>query len=284
MNTRSCYAITPGAGNLPKLELSAPDGARSEIYLLGAHVTSWVPAGGGERLYMSRKSEYQIGEPIRGGIPVAFPQFGTLGPLPIHGLARLMPWDFVGAEIVGDRACATFRLRDTQESRDLWPHAFLAELSVSIGGSRLEVMLTVTNPGAGPFAFTNALHTYLSVMEISLTQVKGLVGLPYRDAAAGGIEKLESQPQVDFTGEVNRIYFNAPAEAQVVEPGRVTAVQKAGFTDTVVWNPAAEKCAVVADMEPADYRRFVCVEAAVVGQPVQLAPGERWMGMQTLVA
>jgi len=33
-----------------------------------------------------------------------------------------------------------------------------------------------------------------------------------------------------------------------------------------------------------DYRRFVCVEAATVGSPVRLAPGERWEGTQTLEA
>jgi glucose-6-phosphate 1-epimerase len=54
--------------------------------------------------------------------------------------------------------------------------------------------------------------------------------------------------------------------------------------DTVVWNPAREKCALEADMEPEDYRRFVCVEAAAVGRPIRLAPGERWMGTQALIA
>ena len=83
---------------------------------------------------------------------------------------------------------------------------------------------------------------------------------------------------------MNRIYFDAPAEARLVEAGRRIVVQKAGFADAVVWNPGAEKCATMADLEPEDYRRFVCVEAAIVGAPIQLAPGERWQGTQTLMA
>ncbi len=53
--------------------------------------------------------------------------------------------------------------------------------------------------------------------------------------------------------------------------------------DVVVRNPGAANCARMRDMEPADYRRFACVEAACVAAPVRLAAGERWEGMQTIV-
>lgn len=276
--------IVPGAGDLPKLMLQAPDGARAEIYLHGAHVTSWVPAGGQERLFLSQASQFCAGVPIRGGIPVVFPQFGMSGPLPLHGLARLMPWEFAGAEITGERASATFRLRDTEDSRRLWASAFLAELTVAIGENHLAVTLAVTNAGAEPFTFTSAFHTYLAVADLTATAVEGLAGVRYRDAAAGGTESQQAAPRVDFTGEVNRIYFDAPAELRLVEPGRMTLTRSAGFPDAVVWNPAAAKCATMSDLEPDDYQRFVCVEAGVIGTPVSLAPGARWQGTQTLVA
>jgi glucose-6-phosphate 1-epimerase len=277
-------AIAPGAGDLPRLTLVAPGGARAEIYLYGAHVVSWVPAGGQERLFLSRRSAFRTGAPIRGGVPVVFPQFGTTGPLPLHGLVRLMPWEFAGAAVAGEGARATFRRSDTEDSRRLWDHAFLAELAVTIGGSELSVTLTVTNTGVEPFNFTAAFHTYLAVAEITTTVVAGLAGLRYRDAAAGGVEAHQASAQVEFLGEVNRIYFDAPAEARVVEAARRTVVEKEGFADVVVWNPGAAKCATMADLEPEDYRRFVCVEAVIVGAPIQLAPGGRWQGTQTLVA
>ncbi len=280
----SACAIAPGAGGLPKLTLVAPDGARAEIYLYGAHVVSWVPAGGQERLFLSRKSAFHPGAPIRGGVPIAFPQFGTLGPLPLHGLVRLMPWEFAGAVIAGDRTTATFRLSDTEDSRRQWDHAFLAELAVALRGNTLAVTLSVTNTGAGPFDFTATFHTYLAVADIASTAVEGLAGLRYRDAAAGGVEVREDSARVEFPGEVNRIYFDAPSEARLVERDRAAVVQKAGFADTVVWNPGAAKCATMADLEPEDYRGFVCVEAAAVEAPIRLAPSERWQGSQTLMA
>ena len=280
----SVFAIAPGAGDLPKLTLLAPDGARAEIYLHGAHVTSWIPAGGVERLFMSRASQFKSGSPIRGGIPVIFPQFGMTGPLAQHGFARLQPWEFVGAEGMDAGASAAFRLRDNEDSRGVWASAFLAELTVAIGGNQLAVTLAITNTGSEAFAFTSALHTYFAITDLAATAVEGLAGVRYRDAAAGNAEKQQTAPQVTFTDEVNRVYLDAPAELRLIEPGRTTLVRSAGFPDAVVWNPAAAKCATMADLEPADYQRFVCVEAGLIGAPASLAPGARWQGTQTLAA
>ncbi len=280
----SVFAIAPGVGDLPKLTLLAPDGARAEIYLHGAHVTSWIPAGGSERLFMSRASQFKPGTPIRGGVPVVFPQFGMTGPLAQHGFARVMSWEFVGAEVAGTGASAVFRLRDNEASRSLWANAFLAELTVALDGNQLAVTLAITNTGTAPFTFTSALHTYFAVTDLAATAVEGLAGVRYRDAAAGGIETQQVAPRVDFTDEVNRIYFDAPAELRLVEPGRTTLIRSAGFPDAVVWNPAAAKCATMPDLEPDDYQRFVCVEAGLIGTPANLAPGARWQGTQTLAA
>lgn len=287
--TNSAATVAPGTGGLPKLTLIAPDGARAEVYLYGAHVASWVPAGGVERMFLSRKSAFQRGAPVRGGIPIAFPQFGMDGPLPLHGLVRLMMWELVSAGAdpavaAGQGAVARLRVTDTAESRARWDHAFEAALVVEIGGNKLSVTLEVRNTGAAAFDFTTALHTYLAVDAVSETTVEGLAGLRYRDNAAGGVEVQDDAPVVSFRGEVTRIYFAAPAEAHVAEAGRTTTIQQCGFPDVVVWNPGAVKCATVPDLEPEDYRRFVCVEAAAVRTPIHLPPGEQWQGRQAVLA
>jgi len=64
---------------------------------------------------------------------------------------------------------------------------------------------------------------------------------------------------------VNLIYFAAPQEARLVESGPTTVIRKADFSNTVVWNTTAAKCAAMPDLEPDGYQRFVCVEAATVG-------------------
>ena len=45
----------------------------ARIYLYGAQITSFKPKNSEEILWMSPKSEFEIGKPIRGGIPVCFP-------------------------------------------------------------------------------------------------------------------------------------------------------------------------------------------------------------------
>ncbi len=247
-------------------------------------MVSWIPAGGRESLFVSRKSAFRPGAPIRGGIPIVFPQFGMSGLLPLHGLVRLMTWELVSADPVEQGAVARFRVTDTPESRAQWDHGFQAELAVEIGGNAFSVTLAVTNTGISPFDFTTSFHTYLAVDEISETAVEGLVALTYRDAAAGGVEAQEDAALLDFRGEVNRIYFDAPAVAHLTEKDRTTVIRKHGFPDTVVWNPGAAKCVTMADLEPEDYLRFVCVEAAAVKTPVHLGPRERWEGRQALRA
>ena len=50
-----------------------------------------------------------------------------------------------------------------------------------------------------------------------------------------------------------------------------------GFTDAVVWNPGAADAAALADMEDEEYRRFVCIEPALL-DPHTLSAGESWEG------
>ena len=276
-------SIAPGAGGLPKLTLTAPDGARVEVYLYGAHVTSWIPAGGEERLFMSRVSAFVPGSPIRGGVPLVWPQFGMSGPLPLHGIVRLQSWELAAVDLKDGRATVTLCLTDSEATRAVWGQAFRTELAVTAGGNELVIALSAANTGAEPFTFTAALHTYLAVQDLAATHVEGLQGRIYRDNAAGGVEVLDGAPQVVFGSELSRLYPNAPAEVRLVDGDRALTSRAAGFTDAVVWNPGAARCATMPDLEPADYLRFVCIETASVVAPVTVAPGERWVGSQTLV-
>src|SRR5690348_6654419 len=120
-----------------KIILESADGARAEVHRHGAHVTSWIPAGDTDRLFLSERSA------IRGGIPVVFPQFATRAPLPKHGFARTMAWQVVEHR----ESRARFRLASNAATTAIWPFAFAAELDVRIGGDTLEVELDVRNTG-----------------------------------------------------------------------------------------------------------------------------------------
>jgi glucose-6-phosphate 1-epimerase len=270
---------------MTRIALQAQDGARAEVYRHGAHVTSWIPAGSSdERLYLSARSSFSGDSAIRGGVPVIFPQFAAMGPLPKHGFARTCDWDLSRVDTVDGAAEARLQLTDSPATRAIWPHAFAAELAVVVHGSTLTITLLVENRDTVPFMFTSALHTYLRVEDIGKTVINGLAGRPYRDSANGGVEGMDSVEPLRVPGYIDRIYLEVPGIIEVREPHRVMRVSATGFPDAVVWNPGAERGAALADLEPDGYRRMLCVEAAAIGAPIHLAPGERWNGAQRLIA
>lgn len=256
----------------------AAAGARAAVLPYGAHVTSWVTPDRAEQLFVSARTAYEAGQAIRGGVPVVFPQFSSTGPLPKHGFARVRAWD-VARQTPNEAALA---LRDDADTRALWPHAFAAEVTVTLEDDALTVSLAVENTGDAPLAFTAALHTYLRVDDVADVVIDGLAGVRYRDSAAGGVERRDDGAELRLVGEVDRIYMDAPNVVTVREPGRTRTVSAEGFADVVVWNPGADLAARIADLEPDGWRRFVCVEAAAVARPIEVAPGARWTGAQRI--
>lgn len=273
---------------LPALRLRAGDGAQATVLLHGAQLVSWVPAGGVEQLFVSPLARYEAGQAVRGGVPVIFPQFEQRGPLPRHGLARNRAWQPVQRNQMPQHAMAVLRLTDDDATRAIWPQAFACELTVSIGGPRLDIELAVAHPGAEgaePLRFTAALHTYLRVGDLRQVRLEGLRGSRVEDSAQGGRRDVEVEPELRIEDEVDRIYFGAGRQPLMLrEPGRRLAIAAEGFADVVVWNPGAVKAAALADLGPQAWREMLCVEAAQIGSPVELAPGQEWVGRQSLVA
>ncbi|TXG80109.1 MAG: D-hexose-6-phosphate mutarotase [Rhodocyclaceae bacterium] len=268
---------------LPAVRVAAPDGAKAIVTAHGAQLVSWVPARGRERLYLSERSAFSPGKAIRGGVPVIFPQFAERGSGPRHGFARTTDWQLDEPRGGADFACVTFFLEDAAATRAHWPHAFRAELTVAVSGTRLDIELEVENRGEAPFDFTAALHTYLRVAEVETASVEGLQGHGYEDNAAGGETRIDRAETLVVAGEVDRLYADAPATLLLREPGRSLAVQSEGFRDAVIWNPWEDKCAALADMPRDGFRRMLCIEAANAARPVCLEPGAIWFGRQTLV-
>jgi glucose-6-phosphate 1-epimerase len=274
--------ITSGQNGQSKIILSAA-GARAEVYPHGAQVTSWVPASGDERMFLSAASEFGRDASIRGGVPVIFPQFGD-GALPKHGFVRRMDWEYVPAASEPGTATARFRITDNQESRALWPFAFLCQLDVTLTSQTLEMTLTISNPGPQPFQFTAGLHTYLRVDDIRATVVEGLGGAGYLDTVGPRTERVQKEIDLGFAGEVDRIYWNVSQELHLREKNRRLEIQNSGFPHAVVWNPWIAKSASLGDMEDQGYLRMVCVEAVATGQAITLQPQESWTGSQRLTA
>jgi glucose-6-phosphate 1-epimerase len=265
--------------------LTLPCGDTVLVALQGAQVLSWVSQGR-ERLFLSPNNLWDGKSAIRGGVPVCFPQFNQRGALPKHGFARNMNWT-VGEEVAsGDVAHIVFTLSTNADTLAIWQQAFVAELRVALTSGQLTLTLTVNNTEAqNELHFTGALHTYLAVDDIDLTELRGLGGCPEWDAVAD-VHGLADEA-LYFDGEFDRVYSwgeSASSNPLHLQDGTSTLQieQSPSWANSVVWNPGEAKCAALADMPAHGFARMVCVEAAQVFEPISIPAGGQWVGWQRL--
>jgi glucose-6-phosphate 1-epimerase len=274
----------PGTGGLRRLVISHPAGGSTEVYLHGGHITSWTPAHGVEWLFLSRSAVFTASGTIRGGIPVVFPQFANRGPLPKHGFARRLPWEWTNQADAREGCRAELELTDSDATRALWPHRFRAVLAVELDDTDLNVSLEIRNTGDEPFDFTAALHSYFRVDDVSQAAITGLDGRPYLDKPSGMQELTQHEPQLRFAGEVDRVYRGATGTVTLHDGrgGRALEVASDGFADIVVWNPGQQLAAQLPDLAPGEYLHMVCIEAAQAIDQIELEPGAAWRGSQRM--
>src|SRR2546423_9532148 len=89
--------------------------AHAIIYLNGAHITHFQPAGQKPILFLSGKSNFSPGKAIRGGIPIIYPWFGAKKDDPtasMHGFARTSQWQVESTKATDNFIELTFRLDD----------------------------------------------------------------------------------------------------------------------------------------------------------------------------
>lgn len=256
-------------------------GDEATVSLHGAQLLSWK-AGGREQIYWSPLSRPAAGRAVRGGVPVCFPQFGERGPLLRHGLVRTRRWEI--ASFSGPHspiAEGRWELEGLPATTG-WPHSFRLALAVRLGPGWLELALEAHNTGATPFEFTAALHTYFAVDDVRQAALGGLQGLSYEDALDGSTVKLEPAAALHVSGEIDRVYRKVPPLLELRDAHGLRRVHQDGFADAVVWNPGPPKDARFADMPPQDWTRMLCIEAAAVQRPIQLAAGAAWRGTQRI--
>jgi len=261
-------ASTIQFGQLPALLLRAPDGAEATITLYGAHLVSWKSVAGTgsppqERMFMSSMSALDGSRALRGGVPVIFPQFAERGSGMRHGFARVSTWRVIDS---GERDGAAFAVLGLNQG-DLapplaaaWPYPFELALRVSVRDAELAMTLEVRNTGPQPFPFAAALHTYHLVEDVEAVRIDGV-----------------QAETLAITDKLDQVFEHIAGPITFDNGADVLLLQQSGFTDAVVWNPGAADAAALADLEDEEYRRFVCIEPALLGQQM-LEAGGRWKG------
>jgi glucose-6-phosphate 1-epimerase len=245
-----------------------------DVCLQGGHVTRW-----GDVLFVSRKSRFEPGQAIRGGVPVIFPWFGDDPEgrgRPAHGFARRALWRLVDRAESAGESRVIVELENDDATRAMWPHRFALRLDVTFGES-LGLALTVENRDTAALRCETALHTYLAVGDVRRISIRGLDGATYIDKVDGMKQKREGTAPIRLTGETDRVYLGTTSACRVEDPmrGRVLTIEKDGSRSTILWNPWSEKSAAMSDLADDEWPTFVCVESGNVhADALTIAPGD----------
>ena len=268
--------VAKGNGGLPKIVVTTKTSA-AEIYLNGAHVTHFQKNGGPPLVFMSAKSYFAPGKPIRGGVPICFPWFGNRDGEPSHGFARSSEWALVKTSAVSDGAVTVHFALPQIPGRDAWKN-LRTEFIVTVADT-LTMELVATNDGCdGALEIENCLHTYFQVGDIGAVSIHGLEGASYLNFAEGdnGVSRPAESHPIRINRETNRTYLDTASTVEIRDENvkRTIRVEKFNSQSTVVWNPWTTQ-KLPDDFDPAEHKNMICVESGNVKQnKISLAPGK----------
>ena len=244
---------------LPVLVITHPK-LRAAITLQGAHLVAWQPEGEEPIIWLSKETAFKPGVAIRGGVPICWPWFGPAGK-PSHGFARNLAWELTSHSENEQGVKLALTLKDSAETRELWPHAFTLTAKFTLGETcHIELEST------GDFDTTSALHAYFNIGDIDKVKVTGL-GQPFIDKVNGG-KASELQGDLTFNGQVDRIFTQPQPTSLIVDSAlnRTLVVEHHHNSDVIAWNPGVELSTSMKDMADDSYKTMVCVETGCVTQ------------------
>jgi glucose-6-phosphate 1-epimerase len=245
-------------------------GMHGELFLQGAQVAAWQPAGARPVIFTSPRSSFVPGKAIRGGVPVIYPWFGahpTDPNAPQHGIARIAQWQLNTVENHPADA-VTLELSFAADNFSLtYRVTFSADLTLS---------LTVRNTSPQAAAFEQALHTYFAVSDVERVTVQGLEHAAFIDKTANFARRPPTGAPLRFTKETDSVYLDTPDRLAIHDAGwgRRIVIAKTRAASTIVWKPWAEKAAAMADLGAENWHGMLCVETGnVADNRVTLPPG-----------
>ena len=269
--------VVEGNGGLPKVHITTPD-VIGEMYLHGAHITSWKPDGAEEVLFLSSQSRWEDGRAIRGGIPICFPWFGGKADdpkAPAHGFVRTKSWHLESISEVGNVVTVSMFTESDETTKRWWPAEFRLVYRATFG-RELSLELVVSNTGRTSLRFEEALHTYHRVGNISEARLRGLDGVQYLDKTDSNRRKLQ-HGDIAIASETDRVYLDTRDAIGLNDPvlHRATRVMKENSRTTVIWNPWVDKARELSDLNDNEWPQMLCIETSNVSDcAVDLAPDQ----------
>lgn len=241
------------------------------ISVYGAHLLYWKPKKEQESIiYLSKLAKFVRGTPIRGGIPICWPWFGTAG-TPRHGYGRRSDWTENLAEIMDDGSVhAKFTLTLPK------PIEVEGTVDFHINATQLTQSITTTNNREkDSFDLSTALHAYFSVTDIDKAYVTGLQNAKFVENIKNEKGPHSEDPLRFNGGQIDRCYTGTSGTLEIHDEikKRVIRIVREGSNSAIVWNAGEKYSKELPDLPDDGYRHYVCVEAAnILEDTIKLAP------------
>lgn len=205
------------------------------------------------------------GQPVRGGVPVLFPQFANKGPLPKHGFVRNLVWEVQRTWQTSSESGVIYALDLDEQTVHVWPNKASLKLEISASSRQLFMRLVVTNKGTNTLEWTGGLHPYWWLPNLLDTKVVGL--------------GAEHQNELIFDENgIEQIFSNKNTVTLMRGKDSAIELQASGFDEWMVWSPGQVGAKLLTDMPGEDWQHFVCIEPVCVTNPVKLEAGESFEG------
>jgi len=233
------------------------------FFLLGGHIAEFHPKSQKQPvLFMSEAAWFEVGKPIRGGIPICFPWFGTNkndASLPAHGFVRTALWEVIESKLTSNGLAITLGYRVAPYRVTL----------TAVFGKVLGVTFSALNESVEEQVCEVALHTYFEVGDSRKSRVMGLERNEFRDQLTGEVQPPTGSP-IRFTQETDRVYYASVPLVTIEDEAnsRRVMIKPRNSLTTVVWNPWIAKSQRMPDFGDQEFERMCCVETANVAPNV----------------
>lgn len=266
------------------------DAAEATIFLQGAQISHFKSHHQPSSLWLSPECDYQMGQSLRGGIPICWPWFGQLNKNPIeiqsqvtapdaptHGFVRERDWQLDRIDTLDTNTTrASLSLSIDEGTEPLWPFKCRIELDVIVADS-LSVTFRVFNLSEQTFHYSTALHSYYAVENINQVAVTGLDNSQYLDC----LHDWQSQTQlgkISIDKEVDRLYYHSGNDLSIEnrKADHHVRIKSKNSHSAVLWNPWIEKSKRLSAFADDAYQHMLCIETANAGNDfVSLAAGHQ---------
>ena len=274
-----CVAHANGADIL-KLETSQ---AAVEVALRGGRILSFKVKGD-DVLWRPRTWRLEGLDWAHGGLPLCWPWFGRKGPdlKNMHGFVRVQTFSVRQKKEGRDQCELVLGLSSDAETRKIWPYDFDLEYRIVLT-DRLRLELKTTNTGTQPFPLTVGFHPYFAIGERDRAIVTGTDGMRFCDSRVTTEFDRVWRGDLLLTSSFDHVFVEPCGTAfhAIRDPVRKRRIglSSSGAAQLVVWSADADEPAVTnpapGELAVGDWRRFVCVEPAILWKEAErtVVPG-----------